>query len=205
MKRLLLLFFAVLWSGAAFAQVSVVPQVGLITSVLKQNTYSAISHGLVPASAATDILCISSGTSKNVSIKRVEISGVAGTAINVPFAILRRITLDTGGTPATGAALPIGAANFSTDPASTAVLTAYTGNPTITDASPTYYRTGYVGLPLAASGGASIVSMLFGEEVGWFTKGLDILKGSTQQYCLNLNATTVSSGLLEINMSWTEN
>lgn len=206
MKRILLGGVALLLSaGLALCQVNVVPQVGVTSGIVKQPTYSAVSIGLVPASSATDIFCISGSATKAISIKRLEISGIAGTAISVPVTVLRRVSLDTGGTPASTTALPVATPNESVDAAATATLIAYTANPTIVDASPSYLRSSYVSFPLTTST-VSPQTWVFGEEVGWFTKAMNIPKGSaTQQVCVNFNATTVSSGTLNLYISWVEN
>lgn len=206
MKRLsLALGFLLGFTALAAAQVNVVPQVGVISDIVKQQTYSAVSIGLVPAASATDIFCISGSSTKAISIKRIEVSGIAGTAVSVPVTILRRVSLDTGGTPAVTTALPVAAPNFSTDSAATATLIAYTGNPTIVDASPVYLRSTYVSFPLT-TGTVAPQTWVFGEEVGWFTRAINIPKGSTaQQYCVNLNATTITTGTLNLYISWVEN
>lgn len=208
MKRILLSTCAWLLSGGlALAQVNTVPQIGVTSGIVKQVTYSAISHALVPDSSATDIFCIAGSSTKAISVKQIRVTGTAGTLVTAPFTLLHRVTLDTGGTAATGTALPVGAPNLPTDPAATATLTAYTANPTINDSSPTYYRTAYTTIPTTAAG-TSINPLLwtFGEQVGLFTRALDIAKGATtQQYCLNLNSTSISSGLLEIEITWVEN
>lgn len=187
------------------AQVNAVPQVGLITSNLRQQTYSAVSIALVPAAAATDIFCISPGTSKSVYVKMISVGGSAGTAITTPVVILRRNTaVDTGGTAATGTALPVAGAMYSTNAASTATLTAYTANPTINDASPTYIRVAPAGLPLGAAGTAAPAQFFFGTYVEEFNQPLRLGAGTTQQMCVNLNGVTISSGSLVISMEWTE-
>lgn len=210
MKRTTLAFLALaLAASAAFAQpVNNVPQVGVISATQKQYTYSAISRGLVPASSATDIFCIAGSTSRAISIKRIRITGTAGTLVTAPFTLLRRATLDTGGTAATTTALPVAAPNMSTDPASVATLVAYTANPTLNDSSPTYFRSQWLSLNVtSALVGPIPIEWDAGEAVSWFSKGLDIPKstaGSTQQYCINLNAVSVSSGLLDIYITWVE-
>ena len=50
-------------TSVALAQVNVVPQVGLITSILKKNTYSSVALALPPAASATDIACIAGSSS----------------------------------------------------------------------------------------------------------------------------------------------
>src|SRR5450631_1441393 len=108
MKRFLLaLGFLLGFTALAGAQVNYTPQAGVVSGILKQPSYSAVSIGLVPAASATDIFCISGSTTKNVSIKRISISGTAGTLVTAPFTLLRRVSLDTGGTPASTTALPV--------------------------------------------------------------------------------------------------
>jgi hypothetical protein len=207
MKRFLLGLGLLLgFTALAGAQVNYVPQIGVTSNILKQNTYSATSIGLVPASAATDIFCISGSTTKDISIKRIGISGTAGTLITAPITVLRRASLDTGGTAATTTALPVAASNLSTQSAATAVLTAYTANPTIVDASPMYFRTQVQSFnTTSALVTAPPLEFHFGEYTGWFTRALDIAKNTAQQVCVNLNATSISSGLLNIDITWVEN
>lgn len=207
MKCILLSALGLLALGtAALAQVNTVPQVGVSSGIIKQNTYSAVSIGLVPASAATDIFCISGSASKTISIKRMSISGTAGTLVTAPFTLLRRASLNTGGTAAVTTALPVAATNLSSDLAATAVLIAYTANPTIVDASPLYFRTATLSLNTTAALVAQPrLIWEFGEAVGEFSRGLDILKNTAQQICINLNATTVTTGLINIDITWVEN
>lgn len=210
MKKALLASVALaVVAGVALAQVNTVPQVGLITSILKRNTYSAVSIGLVPASSATDIFCISGSLTKAVSVKKIGISGTAGTLVSAPFTLLHRVALDSGGTAASTTANPANTlgANYSPDPAATATLIAYTANPTINDTSPTYQRTAYVTLPTTAAGTLiNPIAWRFGTDIDFFNQGLDIPVAKTaEQYCINLNATSVSSGVLDIDIEWSEN
>jgi len=205
MKRLLL--GALIWLGAAsaaFAQVNTVPQIGTISAVLKYPTYSASSVGLVPAASATDIWCIAASSTRNISIKQIKVSGTAGTAITTPFLIYRRASLDTGGTAATSLALPVAGKLFAGDSAATATLTAYTANPTIVDSSPVLLDVIQPTLAVTTTANAAMPPSSFGEAVAWFSHGLVLQKGTTQQVCLNLNGVSVSSGVLNINAIWTE-
>lgn len=208
MKKALLsgLALAVL-ATAAPAQVNTVPQIGVISSITKRNTYSAVSIGLVPAASATDIFCISGSTSRAISIKKIGITGTAGTLVTAHFTLLRRVSLDTGGTPAATTALPVATPHLTTNAAATAVLIAYTANPTIVDAAPLYLRSAWTTLPVTTAGTSiNPITWRFGSYEDMFSQGADIPAGSTaQQYCINLNATSVSSGLLDIDIEWTEN
>ena len=202
-KFLLSLVAGLLFAGSAYAQVNVVPQVGQINSIIKNPTYAAYSIGLVPAASATDIFCISPGTSKNILIKKLVLTGTAGTAITTPVLVYRRATVDTGGTAATSLALPVGVPLVSTDPASTATLTAYTANPTITDSSPSLLAA--VAVSFAVTTTANIPTILdFSTAIDTFEKSLDLVKNTTQQTCLNLNGVSISSGVLTLGMEWQE-
>lgn len=191
-----------LFSSGAMAQVNVVPQVGLNTANLRQNTYGAVSVGLVPAAAATDFFCISGSATKTVIIHNILLSGTAGTAITTPFVMLRRIALDTGGTAAVGIALPVAAKFDSTTAAATAVLTAYTANPTINDASPSLLSAPAVYIPVTTTG-VGPTPNAFGTDSDMYDQGL-VLRGAAQQLCLNLNGVTITSGVLATSIEWTE-
>lgn len=206
--RKLLLSLALVGALAvpAAAQVNSVPQIGNINSITKLNTYSAVSVGLVPAASATDIFCISGSSSRGIGIKKISISGTAGTLVTAPFTLVRRATLDTGGTAATTTALPVASSHISTQPAATAVLTAYTANPTINDASPLYFESGTLSLNVT-SALVSNPPLLWQSStpVDFLARSWDIPAGSTtQQYCVNLNAISVTSGLLNISITWVE-
>lgn len=206
MKKILLPFFIwALAASAAFAQVNVVPQVGQINSIIRVPTYTATSVGLVPASSATDIFCITPGTSKSVAIRRITIAGTAGTAITTPFLLYRRVSRDTGGTAATSLALPVAVPHSPTDSASNSTLIAYTANPTVVDASPSLMDDLTVDLPVTTAAGGPVENThTYGTSIDIFEKGIDAIKNTTQQLCVNLNGVTVATGVLQITMEWQE-
>lgn len=192
-------------ASATFAQgINTVPQVGVISAYQKQYSYSATSVALAPAASATDIMCISGSTSRDIAIKKIEISGTAGTAITTPFLVYRRASLDTGGTAATSLALPVAGKMNAADPASSATLIAYTANPTINDASPVLLDSILPSLAVTTTANNGITFGEYAEKVSPFYKGLIIQKNTTQQVCVNLNGVSVSSGVLQLSFYWTE-
>lgn len=196
-------------AAAALGQgINTVPQPGLIYSLLKQNTYSAVALSLVPASSATDVFCIGGSSTKNIHITYLSVSGTAGTLINVPVTFLLRHSLDTG-TVATGTANPANTVggNNPSNPTATAALVSYTANPTITDTSPAYVRSSVVALNATGTvASTGPIQWYFGATVDFFDQGVDIIKVATpvQQFCVNLNATTITTGSLQIAAEWTE-
>lgn len=208
MKKALALSLAgALLASSAFGQaINTVPQPGMISQILKNPTYSATSVGLVPAASATDFWCISGGTSKNIAIRKIVVGGTAGTAITTPVLVYQRSALGTAGTAATGLALPVATPNFPADPggASTATVTAYTANPTVAS-NPILMDAMLVDLPVTTAAGGNVETIrTYGTATDMFSRGLDIPKNTTIQYCLNLNGVSVSSGVLVVHVEWQE-
>jgi len=184
--------------------VNSVSQTGVNVANTRQQTYVGTSVGLVPTAAATDVFCLGASAIRTVSIRRVEISGLAGTAIAVPFTIVRRASLDTGGTVASGTALPVAGSMNTNNAVSIAPITAYTANPTINDAAPTLLRSQTLVVPTSASPAPDQILWYFGTYNDLYDQGIDLVKGTTQQMCITLNGSTISTGLLYIDVEWVE-
>ncbi|MDR3572269.1 MAG: hypothetical protein P4L50_00270 [Anaerolineaceae bacterium] len=208
-KKPLLAFVAGLaLIGAASAQVNVVPQVGVNTANLRQNTYSAAILSLIPeATAGTDFFCISGSATKNIHVHRLEISGT-GTAATQVVHLNHNLGLDTGTAAVVGTYGPVANPLKSTDPAATATVVAYnatSGNPTI-GGTVTVIRTAELGVVASTVGiPASPMVMTFGTIGGFYDQSLDIPSGATtEQYCLNFNGATVTASVLQGYIEWTE-
>lgn len=206
MKRFLL---SVALVGAlvapSFAQVNVVPQVGVASGIIKKATYSSVALALPPAASATDIACIAGSATKTITVRRITISGTAGTLVTAPFTLVRRAAVNTAGTAATTTANWANniAKHDTTDAAATATLISYSANPTITDSAPTYLQSDALTLPVTSAGVATVPLVWTNDIPFTFTKGW-ILRGIAQQLCVNLNGVSVSSGLLYASILWTE-
>lgn len=211
MKRLLLALGLTLGlAGSAAAQcISVggssgpAPQFGIVClSEPSIATYTADSIALVPAASATDIACITGSATRVIRLQAIRVSGTAGTLVSVPMTLRKNASADTGGTAATGTALPAAYALDSTNPTATATLVAYTANPTINDTTPGLIDGAT--LPLGLTGTTlSSQGVLFDWSGRTFSQA-PILRGVAQQVCVNLNTTSVSSGVLNISFRWTE-
>jgi hypothetical protein len=208
MKRILLSASALaLWAGAALAQVNVVPSPGVTSGYVTRQTYSAIWIGLAPAASTTDIICISASSTKTVRLQSLSISGSAGTTLSLPVTVLRRATLDSGGTAASTTANPantIGKRDTGNGTAS-ATLISYTANPTINDTSPTYLDSAQLAISLTTMATVSIpVRFDWAKDTENLLQAPTLTLGSTQQICANLNSTSLASGLLTGSITWTE-
>lgn len=166
-----------------------------------RTTYSAVATGLAPAASATDVFCIAGSATKTIKVQYLEVSGTAGTLVTVPIFLAKRASVDSGGTPATGNALPVASKMDSNNAAATATLVSYTANPTINDSSPLLIRASTVTFPVTTAGVThSRVHWAFGLDGGQAL----VLRGAAQQVCINLSGISVSSGLMNVSIQWVE-
>ncbi len=160
-------------------------------------TYRAAITALVPAASATDVFTITGSATKIVKIDNISVSGTAGTAIVADVQLSKRSTADTGG----ASTAPTVVAVDATDAAGTAVVAAYTANPT------TGSLIGIVGSKklalIATATPVSAVDRIEWNFNGRGGKGL-YLNAAAQQLCVNLNAQSITSGTLDIEVTWSE-
>jgi hypothetical protein len=212
-KALLIVGFLLGLSAPAWAQVpcigvggvNSVPQIGVACNQEPAvNTYAASGIGIVPASSATDIACIQGAANIVIRVQRIRVSGTAGTQIIVPVAVMKRASLNTGGTPATSTALPVAYPVDSNDAVAKATLNAWTANPTIPDSSPGIISVQNLILAKTdGTNGAVATQSLFEYDTG-VTAEKPTLRKATEALCVNLQATSPSSGLVNVTFAWTE-
>lgn len=160
-----------------------------------EETFAASIIGLVPAATPTDIFEIIGSATKIVKVRRLRITGNRGTSTTSDVVLLRRSTANTGGT----STLPTIVKNDTNNAAPTAVVKAYTANPT----------TGTLVGNLRADkqflyppgGGSSDVRDYVLTESG--AQPL-FLRGVAESIAFNLNGVTMASGSLDIWIEWTE-
>jgi hypothetical protein len=187
--------------------VNFVPVVGVQCANVRQITYSQAIPAIVPAASATDFACLQGSSTKNVHITRIEVSGTATTLITTAINLIRRNTLDTG----TVSTVPLAATGMTfTNPAASATLVAYdstSGNPTLTDTT-SHQGIRYAKMTFALSGTSAMPAdrlvWSFGTNVEAYDQHVNILKGSTQEICLNLGAVSVTAGSVVASFEWTE-
>jgi hypothetical protein len=207
-KKFLLSTAIVLGLAApAFAQgINVVPQVGLNYANLRANTYSAAILKLVPAASSTDVFCINGSASKKIHVNEIVLYAT-GTGISVPVSLNHNLGLDTGTVAVPSTYGPVPNPLNSNNPAATATTVAYNttgGVPTI-GGTVTNIRQGVLVVSLATTPVVSqYIDWKFGTSEDAYNQRLDIPSGATtEQYCLNLNATS-PGGTLNGYMEWTE-
>lgn len=192
--------------SAAQAQVNTVPQNGLTTNYLARQTYSAGFIGLVPAASATDVICLAGSATKTIKLAGIKLSGSAGTLVSLPVTLVKRVSVDTGGTAASTTANPANTISKrdSTNGTASATPVSYTANPTIVDTTPTYVDSVQLTLPVTTAGTVIVPTYFdYAKDVENFLQA-PTLRGAAEQLCVNLNAVSVSSGVLNGTLTWTE-
>jgi len=197
-----------LFPALAFAQIGTFPSQGVTTGYLPKVTYSAAFFLLVPVTTAnTDQVCISGSASKRITVQRVTIWGTTATAPQtVPINLVRRVTVDTGGTAGTTTANPantISKRDTGTGAAS-ATLISYTAAPTVTDSSPTYLDSQAMGMPIVTSVMApTAADFYFARDTENNVQG-PVLVGAAAQICVNNGAALTNASAWNGVIVWTE-
>lgn len=162
--------------------------------VIDEPTYSTSIIGLTAASAATDIFTITGSATKTIKVKKISITGTQTTAGANNIVLLKRSTANSAGTATTPAIVP----HDSNSAAATAVVRAYTANPTA-GALVGNVRATKMLVP-TITGAEAPVEFTFGLEE---TQSLR-LRGTGEVLALNLNGQTLLGNSFDIFIEWTE-
>lgn len=169
----------------------------LVNTDRQRRTYSAAVQALTAAGNPTDVFTITGSATATVFVKKIEISGVATANTVGVVQLIKRSTANTAGTSTTPAAVPMD----SNDAAATAVVRAYTANPTLGTAVGTIAAK-RIFYPITAATLPSDNNTVF--EFGTDSRQSLILRGATQVLSLNLNGTTIGGNSLSIYVEWEE-
>lgn len=174
---------------------SVTPVSGTITAIPTdgvKSAYSVVMTNITPATSATDLFTIIGSGTKTVRIRNMVLYGSQTTGGVVAVSVIKRSTADTGGTSTTGTAIPWS----STDAAATAVVSAYTANPTVgTPVGTLSYDIPFIPI---------VKDTLFEYNFNLLPFQVYTLNSAAETIAINLNATTVTGGSLTLKISWTE-
>ena len=164
-------------------------------------TYRYASIGNTPAATPTDLFTINGSATKTVRVKSIKLNGVATAAGNMPVALIRRSTADTGGTVTNPTPIKHDTLN---DANATASLGLYTANPAA------------LGTVIGTNGIIAAQRLFFAvtatgqpfPTVFDFATRMDkalILRGAADQLAVNLQGAAVpAGGVVDIEIEWEE-
>lgn len=159
-------------------------------------TYRYFSAGNTPAATPTDVFTLTGSLTKTVRIKSIILSGLATTAGQFVWTLVRRSSGNGSGTSTTPTAFP----SDVNDPNATAVMTLYTANPATLGTAVGNVRGGRL---------FHNVSTAQNDRLVWdFTVNTDkalILRGSSDIVAINGAGATLPAGAsLDIEIEWEE-
>ncbi len=176
-------------------------QAGSVPIVVSSDpTYSAGVSSLNVANSATDVFTITGSASKVIRVKRIEVFLTVNVALGgsqtIEVVLAKRSTANSGGTSTTPTVVP----HDSTDSAGTAVVRAYTANPTLGS---------LVGAVRCAKITAVSVNTTAPVARQVWDFGLPnskpiYLRGTSEVLAVNLNGNTLTSDDNAINIEWDE-
>ena len=190
---LAVIFLVVAWwfiSGAWAQNFGPIPQVSISTNV---PTYTTANPNIANSNA-TDLWCIAGGIGKTIFVNFIHANAIASAAAVLNVTIVKRSTLDSGGTPTTETIVPLNSSN----PTPVATVTSFIGSPSLGTA------VGNVAahkVQVATTSNANTMNDLV------FTWG-DIadqpltLRGPSESACINVPAT--AGGSWAVYAKWTE-
>jgi hypothetical protein len=165
-----------------------------------KETYSASIVGLVPPTTPTDIFTITGSASKTIRITYIGIEATQNTVGYVNILLIKRSVANSGGTSTS----PLPSPYDSNNAAATAIINAYTVNPTSLGAT--------VGSPIRAAkvfistttGGNTAIEDILSWDFGNRPSQSVVLRGTSQVLAINLNSTTIAGNNFNISIEWTE-
>jgi hypothetical protein len=169
----------------------------LIITEEKRATYSAAISALALVTSATDFFTISGSLNKTIIVKRIRFSATAPGTAQIIISLLKRSTLNAGGTSTTLTNVP----HDTTNPPATAVVKTYTANPSSLGTLVGSIREV---LYTAVASGSNLISDIreftFGQEED---QGL-VIRGPFEMYAFNFNAQAVSGSAFNVSIEWRE-
>lgn len=161
----------------------------------RKNTYRATIVNLAGGASVTDLLTVTGSATKTIRIRKIVLQAVAGANQVIDVVLIKRSTADTGGTSTSVTMVPVD----SNDAAATAVVTAYTANPTLgTTVGNVDARKAF--LPGSNNGPTEPTIFDFGDNA---SKAI-VLRGTAEQLAINLNGLNVASDTYNITVDETE-
>jgi hypothetical protein len=163
-------------------------------------TYCASITGLASAASATDIFTITGSATKVVRVNRIRVSATQNTVGYTDILLVKRSTANTVGT----STAPTIVSNDSNNPAGTAVVRAYTANPTLGTAVGTM-RSNKILINTPVPSNAQTAGTQW--PVDWTFGELGqsiVLRGVAQVLAVNLNGVTLAGSSFDIAIEFTE-
>lgn len=182
-------------NGTALATSNALPVSGSVNIEGVKSTYFACVTALASVASATDIFTITGSSTTTIRITRIIVSASQATAALNRINLIKRSTADSGGTVFNAQM----AAADSNNPAPGAVVKFYTANPSLGT------QVGIIDSDLLN------IQLTSGTNSDVYTKDFElrgeqavVLRGTSQQLCVNLDGVTIGTSSFNVCITWTE-
>lgn len=166
-----------------------------VVPTVSKATYATSITRLTVAATATDIFSITGSATKTVKITNITVSAIATAAGVFSILFIKRSAANTGGTSTT----PTIASYDSTNASATAVVRAYTVNPTALGAAVGTIQS----FNLLTSTTTGSAAQFFEDSFGLGKQPI-VLRGVAEVLAINLNSITITGGAFNIAIEWIE-
>ena len=203
MRNRIALLAAAAFIASAPLSYAVGPESSSVNVQPKIPTYSASFAALTPAASATDLVVLTGSATKTVRLESFKCTGTSTAAASQVVSLTVRTTADSGGTAVTA---PTIFAHSASDPAATAVLSAYSANPTL-GTSGGILDLGLLQTPAPASIGAvNGVDFEYNYNDISERRKEPSLTGVANQIAFNMGGVSIATGgVVACTVTWTEN
>jgi hypothetical protein len=174
------------------------PGVTAINTEGTKQTYSCGILATAVAATATDFFTIRGSASKTIRITRISLSGIATANTSASIELLKYSVAFSGGTPVAGTAVP----HDSRNAAATAAIATYTANPTVGTTLVGILRVFTKTFNTAATSSVTEDTTTL-DFTNRNEQGI-VLRGLNEYVALNLAGVTVTGGVVNVDVTWTE-
>jgi len=185
-------------AGSAISVANGQQAIQIISAENERPTYSIGLASFASAATNQDVFCLIGSATKVVRVTRIRFSMTVTTAVTIPLQLIKRSTLNAGGTTGVAVYTPYD----SNDSAPTATNLAYVTNYTTAGT--------VVGTPIRSDKYFAEVATPTSEAqiIVWEFSGYGCkpptLRGATQELCINLGGVTIAGGSVSAVIEWTE-
>lgn len=181
-------------SPAALAQVG--PGGTMAVFPQQFNNYAATVAALAPAASATDLVTITGVANSQVRVRKMYCTGISTANATALLKVIKRSTANSAGTATTPTKVPL---NSAYGVAASAVVRAYTANPTVGTAI------GDIALGELTTGPRASATLVPNTVVFDFSNQNVILNSASEVLAINGNGASFTSGAaLDCGVEWQE-
>jgi hypothetical protein len=187
-------------AGSAISVANGQQAIQVINAENERPTYSIGIENFATAATNQDVFILIGSATKIVRVTRIQFSMTVTTSVVVPVQLIKRSTLNAGGTTGVALTTPLDSNNATATATNLAYATNYTTGGTVVGTmirSQKYFAQATGIVPTTE---CQLIDWVFGQN------GCQppTLRSATQSICINLGGVTIAGGSVSASIEWTE-